>query len=162
MCENVRVWLRDFSASGAPSEQEAERLCCRGLFSAFQVSILLCVYDNNVHFFTPRVCVYPSLLVFVGVCAEAECPGEQRWHCTRSLNLVSVCGWGGEGGGGDGGEVPTSTPCRAVFDAMSLTDKHKVKRQRLDRICEGKETSSLSLFTLFEIILGKLFNKLLF
>ncbi|KAI9546837.1 hypothetical protein NQZ68_022782 [Dissostichus eleginoides] len=25
---------------------------------------------------------------------------------------------------------------------MSLTDKHKVKRQRLDRICEGKIISS--------------------
>ncbi|KAF3853745.1 hypothetical protein F7725_014433 [Dissostichus mawsoni] len=35
-----------------------------------------------------------------------------------------------------------AVPIRAVlscvvFDAMSLTDKHKVKRQRLDRICEG-------------------------
>ncbi|KAM7381449.1 hypothetical protein PAMA_012335 [Pampus argenteus] len=30
-----------------------------------------------------------------------------------------------------------AVPCRAAFEAMSLTDKHKVKRQRLDRICEG-------------------------
>ncbi|KAK2884647.1 hypothetical protein Q8A73_021121 [Channa argus] len=33
--------------------------------------------------------------------------------------------------------APGNILCRVAFDAMSLTDKHKVKRQRLDRICEG-------------------------
>lgn len=81
-------------------------------------------------------------IVHPGVCAEALCHGEQCWQCTRSLNRVSICGWGGA--------VPHQVvPSCAVlcFDAMSLTDKHKVKRQRLDRICEGKSYVCLVFLT---------------
>lgn len=50
-----------------------------------------------------------------------------------------------------GGEVDTKIKRRESIsncDGMALLDKHKVKRQRLDRICEG-ETDSLTARSFF-------------
>lgn len=102
------------AASPALCEWEAEWLCSQGSFNAFPCLVSYsCLYINNVcvcavQHSVRQCCAQPDVFAcLAGVCAEAVCPGEQCWQCTRCLNLVSIRGWGGE--------VPClAVPSRAV------------------------------------------------
>lgn len=94
------------------------------------MSVIICVY---VHAFSDLFFLF--LQVYV---PWRYAPGNSV-YCALGFWALSVFV-------AEGGEVPCcvllsrAVLCRAVcvWDAMSLADKHKVKRQRLDRICEGR------------------------
>lgn len=83
--------------------------------------------------------IHPSLELFQGweVNKPYQCSpfsADPQWRYARRFLWVLLSSWGTA-------VLFESESCK-IPSRMALVDKHKVKRQRLDRICEGKSVLS--------------------